>query len=95
MKEELIKQSRIKGFLSRDQLVEVNDDYYYLWMCEFQKWLREEHDIDIIIRKFATGYYSEIYINIKIYYEPKLSKTYEKALEVGLLETLKLIPDET
>ena len=37
----LVERSREAGFMSRDRLVGVNEDYYYLWMCELQKWLRE------------------------------------------------------
>ena len=45
MKEELVKLSRDKGFLSKDKLVAVYESYYYLWLCELQKWLRETHFI--------------------------------------------------
>lgn len=44
---DLIQLSREKGFISRDNLITVNASYYYLWMCELQKWFREVHNIDI------------------------------------------------
>lgn len=49
MTQDLIKESKNKGFMSRNNLVQVNDDYYYLWMCELQKWLRDVHNLHIYI----------------------------------------------
>lgn len=52
---DLIKLSKIKGFLSKDKLITVNSEYYYLWMCELQQWLREEHQIIIDIQTDCTS----------------------------------------
>ena len=63
-----------------------------------QKWLREEHKIDIVIcpigniELVTTGYYYEIPLGIN---EPNIEsdsfETYEEALEVGLQQALTLI----
>lgn len=58
-----------------------------------QKWIREEHRLDIIIRSETIGYGYLIYNR----YPPKnitnnsIFQTYEQSLEAALLETLKLI----
>lgn len=93
---ELIALSREKSFMSKDNLVKVNESYYYLWMCELQEWLREKYDINIGIEYYnstKTYQYTIIHYHEKwdfykgiIYYN-----TYEKALQKGLLEALKLI----
>ena len=58
-----------------------------------QKWLREKHNIDIIISSNVIGYGYLIYIRYPS--QNKLNKcvfqTYEEALEAGLFEVLKLI----
>lgn len=46
---ETAKLAKEKGFISRDKLVTVNKEYYYLWMCELQKWLRDVHKINLYI----------------------------------------------
>jgi hypothetical protein len=89
MKEQLIKLSKQKGFLSEDNLVTVNDDYFYLWMCELQKWLREEHGIDVYCMPVGDDSY-KWYNNIESH-NPVFTGTYEEALEVGLQEALKTI----
>ena len=59
-----------------------------------QKWIRETHNLDIIVSSNLIGYGYLIYRR----YPPKniLNKTlfqyYEEALEAGLLEALKLLP---
>jgi len=58
MQKQLIASAKEKGFESHiiGKSVEAkysNKDFYYLWMCELQKWLREEHNI-ILIVKFET-----------------------------------------
>ena len=104
---DLIKLSREKGFMSRDKLVTINSDYFYLWMCELQKWLREEHNCIVEVTFYSENiesikdikyeveidYYGKDFHNIgdsSDYYSSGYD-TYEKALEVGLFEGLKLI----
>lgn len=59
-----------------------------------QKWLREVHNIEV----FAKSGYKNL-VKIGFYYGGDLEysktifKTYEEALEIGLQEALKLIPD--
>lgn len=98
MKEELIKQSEEKGFISRDRLVKVNESYYYLWMCELQKWLRDKHNIDVqapCIRfnslKVKGYQYAITSDNYQQFTQEGDYNTYEQALEQGLIEGLKLI----
>lgn len=52
MKEELVTLSREKGFMSEGNLIVVYDEYYYLWMCELQKWLRDNHSLNVEV--YAT-----------------------------------------
>jgi len=68
-----------------------------------QKWLREKHDIDIIIDREGAiqtqriGFSASVYtIKTAIIFGPlkTIYDTYEEALEVGLKEGLKLIKYE-
>ena len=105
MQKQLIASAKEKGFESHiiGKSVEAkysNKDFYYLWMCELQKWLREEHNIHIeihlVIKPIGnTIYKSEVY---KVFGDMKIGthfleyyQTYEQALEEGLKETLKLM----
>ncbi len=57
-----------------------------------QKWLRDEHDLIVIVSPANKGKYFGILYPTKdssISYDKK--DTYEEALEVGLIEALKLI----
>ena len=75
-----------------------NDTYYAPTQSLLQKWLREEHRIDIIVKPWSGNS-----VNTKTYAADvcvfgtskylKLQKTdiYEHALEIGLQEALKLI----
>ena len=47
---EIVKLSREKGFVSRDMLITISESYYYLWMCELQRWLREFHNIHVVLK---------------------------------------------
>ena len=58
MTQDLIKESRNKGFMSRNNLVQVNDDYYYLWMCELQKWLRDIYNIVVLLHMNMNNTYT-------------------------------------
>ena len=102
MIQDLIKESKNKGFMSRDNLVQVNDDYYYLWMCELQKWLRDVHNIDVLLHmNMNNTYTAHIWKNnISINYNKDLldvdwimpvGSKYEEILEEGLFHALTLI----
>lgn len=59
-----------------------------------QKWLRDIHNIDVIVKPFIkvvvkVGYHYEI--NSKTDYGSNIAHTYEQALEIGLQEALNLI----
>jgi len=111
MKEQLISLAKEKEFESSVIGKSVNAKYsskpfYYLWMCELQKWLREEHRINVEsnylpnIQKYRCLYVPmtkaipnrEKYSLRSKYYGIDNHETYEQALEEGLLEALKLIP---
>ncbi len=64
---------------------------YYLW--ELQKWLREEHSIDVLVDKgFLSNKYSyEVLYKNDMLDSEYVFKTYEEALGKGLYEALKLI----
>lgn len=53
-----------------------------------QKWLREIHNIDV---RVANKYRYYHLVKDQQYFDRKTYDTYEQALEVGLLEGLKLI----
>jgi len=59
-----------------------------------QKWLREEHKIDIIIHVTSTTneYWAHIPNFIRGDWKSICFKIYEEALEQGLQQALKLIP---
>lgn len=96
---DLTKLSKEKGFLSKDNLININNSYYYLWLCELQKWLREVHKIVVESIVFDKGflendkfcYQWRVYDNTEDWFTGLEFKTYEEALEVGLQEALKLI----
>ncbi len=60
-----------------------------------QKWLRETHNIDVIIGVVITGkgkkYHIDFYVNDVFSSDPSITDTYEEALEIGLFEGLELI----
>jgi len=61
-----------------------------------QKWLREVHNINILISPSKTNYfiimvYLDKHNNFQEYDLQNYYKTYEEALETGLLEALKII----
>lgn len=100
---ELIELSKKIGFESRIQL--VHDNYKspdggqldkllnYLWMCELQKWLRDEHVFYISIRRTVdektkqSGWRFSIMLMNNFTYHDK----YEQALQQGLIEAIKII----
>ncbi len=94
----LLELSKEKGFISRDKLVTVNKDYYHLWMCEVQKWLREEHNLIIVISyiyEFDSTPYTYFILrkgeSSPINEWKEDFSTYEQALEAALIHTLNLI----
>lgn len=88
----IIQLSRDKGFISRDNLIKVNEEYYYLWLCELQKWFRDEHNIYVQIFRNEDGYNKYTWrIDHPLRTHNKWRDTYEESLEDGLFETLKLI----
>lgn len=59
-----------------------------------QKWLREEHNIDIYVKPSYGGYYCSLEYDFSERSGSKildLETTYEEALEKGLFEALELI----
>ena len=106
MREQLIELAKENGFISERisfllALLKSNDrekiDYwYYLWMCELQKWLEDTRDLrfpyfcdEINNHAFAIyGYYEK---SESLLYESDWHNTKEKALQQVLFEALKLI----
>ena len=96
MKEELINRAFELGFKGGN-ILELFDSEkpndYYLWMCLLQKWLREEHNIHLEVipneEQWHTVMYPLVCIDDAGHYGDH--KTYELALERGLIEALKLI----
>ena len=107
MKEQLINLSKKVGFISVDNLIKVNDSYYYLWMCELQKWLMESHNIYAIpdstftmALKTNIGFYSNVFTpNLNsstvcfktIYYSESFYYHFEEALEEGLYKACEFL----
>ena len=102
MKEELIKLAdeihfRSMFFPSNILLVSYKEKKkHFLWMCEFQQWIRNTFNIDIVIIPNTLGYEYVIYYR----YPPKAERnrdffqTYEETLQVALVKVIKLIRDE-
>lgn len=65
---------------------------YYL-LCDIQKWLREEKSIHVLVQHGTNpnNYYPEIDNISHLHNPPMWGDTYEEALELGLIEALKLI----
>lgn len=95
MKEQLIQLAKDKGFISLVIGKSVtakysNNPYYYLWLCELQKWLREKHHRHINIRHLGSNFFVTLsggeHVNLGNQF-----RYYEEALEKGLQEQLKKI----
>lgn len=60
-----------------------------------QKWLREVHNIDIMILGtkgfYYIGIYKKYFHNLPKYFYPKTPIKWEESLELGIIEALKLI----
>ena len=80
-----------KNFIPKNLSISWKTDSY-LWMCELQKWLREVHNIKLVI-DYHIGNEKYLYRIIKQRHidNTSLFETYEKALEKALQKALKLI----
>lgn len=93
---ELYTLATKEEFIPENKSISWKEDSY-LWMCELQKWLRENHGIHINIdfglqwgyQLIPVGWYGERFSENFIDGKDWLS--YEQALENGLLQALKLI----
>lgn len=97
---DLVKLASNKGFISRNNLIKVNNDYYYLWLCELQKWLREKHNIIVYLSPVLPdvkewGILIFQVKSIESLDDFRFYKTYKLALEKGLQKALKLIENGT
>lgn len=95
VKNELTEKACGLGFESYFGLmISVNTKCYHLWLADLQKWLREEHKINVIcsLDSYSKNKYS---VTIYVGYEDKgglrVFNTYEEALEEGLKRALELI----
>lgn len=85
-RQELIKLATDKGFTSKVIGKSVDNkstekDFYYLWMCELQKWLRDVHRIHVS----PLADYDKKDITYNTYWN-----SYELALEEGLFQALSI-----
>ena len=111
MKTKLIKLAKKVGFgavlmqnVAYKAYPDLEPTRYYLWMCELQKWCREECDMLVLIESDMLTYDVSIYgkyalqeIRLSSYLsDPQtyLFTTYEQALEEGLYQTLLLIQEK-
>lgn len=73
-------------------------DYFFLECCWCQKWLRDEHDIHVVVNPgfgYPTWYIWRISVRDASYNDlvPEDStEVYEEALAEGIKEALKLLP---
>jgi hypothetical protein len=96
MKEQLIQLAKEKEFdyhiPSIDHWGHPNEErWYYFYMCEVQKWLREKHEIYLAVVSINKQSHRYFYEEDCESIWPIWYKTYEEALEVGLYESLELI----
>jgi len=95
---DLVKNSEFEdGIMQSDE----GDIPYFTYVAPtqtiLQKWLREKHKIFVFCNHYEfgineqNGFYFSITKSIKSGHISGKSKTYEEALEKGLLESLKLI----
>ena len=105
MKEQLIELANEKKFTPQRKYIFGRDMDYYLWMCELQKWLRDEYGIyatvipdksydfgllfNVVIKSDAEDYMYDLILR----HDGKIMdlKLHEQALEQGLINALKLI----
>lgn len=104
--DDLIQLAKEKGFLLNPKSLTCFDsmhqvDESFLWMCELQKWLRDEYNIILTLLLYKIldddfNYVAEKYIwmvaNIKSSTADKeYFGNYDEALESGLNYALRLI----
>ena len=85
------------GFIPQNTSISWKTDSY-LWMCELQKWLREEHRFHVEINDFSTSSLDTVYFitlrtpGSEYYHKDNIEfALYEDALKYGLTELVKLI----
>ena len=97
----------IKASLKKENLTLV-DNYPSPTLSLAQKWLREKHNIYVLLEETQTfslitgiGFYYKIIKvdldikeHLKLFYSEYFYSTYEEALEEGILHTLKLIKND-
>ena len=93
---ELIELSKKIGFEStyfNSEHLEADPIEFYLWMCELQKYLRDEYIIFVYLRRVTDSRikeqgwrYAIMSVNNFTYHD-----TYEQALEQSLIEAIKII----
>lgn len=94
MKQKLVELAGKKGFKSKAlRTYNLDDELYYLWLCELQKWLRDEHEIWVHNKKETKRWsvYVDDFYGRHLLTEYIFIDTYEKALERGLIEALNLL----
>jgi len=79
---------KLNGWLSNDLYLDEVELPRELYLCLLQKWLREIHNIDVRVANKYRYYYL---VKDQQYFDRTTYDTYEQALEVGLLEVLKLV----
>jgi len=101
MKEQLISLAKQRGFKSDhidmdffiEKKGEIFEYWFYLWMCELQKFLREKKDIDVIVTPEynSDGYSYYLYKNKEEMFSVHSSRNvYESELEKALIDGLNL-----
>lgn len=76
----------------------INETCIFLWLCELQNWLKNTHNIILVI---APIYEDNTHSKIKFWYyiqgiddesdDEVFYNTWEEALEEGLIESIKLL----
>lgn len=108
MNKELVRKVLDKGFKAKtlttvmidnsvlypDKCPEVSNEVsWFLWLCEVQKWMRENHYLEILFNVYRVGdpiigasYGSYVFHQIEGRKSKDLAHwtTYEKALELGI-----------
>lgn len=110
MKQELLQLAKFKGFESKvigksvESVYILNKDlYYYLWMCELQRWLILNHKILVDVTVVDNWDSWDWKITIEDLMSPLAIvncnledySTQLLALEAGLLNALKLIQNDS
>jgi len=104
MKDKLIEYVNEMGFTSKIIGKSVNSmysskDFYYLWLCELQKWCRDTQYLDV----FISSSIKENHYDWDIYSQEEESTVnhceepyadYQDALEIGLYEACKIIKEK-